>query len=112
MTNALLAYKEEFDDRHAEDDQEDLATLQERWPSVKFHNIPVAWIVILDTMLCRMRYSNPVREVRQEFGQLIVIHGPLRASQEKIIREAEQEIYAIDADLKIEHTDEKAETSN
>ena len=96
----LLTFKKEFDLRH-EFQSEDLTTLKERWPNVKFVNIPEAWILILDTMLCKLRYHNPVRVIRQDYGQLVVLHDPLRQRQQKIISDAEEAIYAIDEDIRI-----------
>ncbi len=109
--SSLLAIKKAFDERH-DYSSEDLSVLQERWPEVKFVNIPDAWILILDTMLCRLRYDNPVREIRQEYGQLVVLHKPLRKRQKEVIQQAERQIYAVDADLMAEETDEKAQTCN
>lgn len=94
----LYDVKKIFDERH-DFEAEDIQTLYERWPEVDFYNIPVAWIVPIDTMLARMRYYNPVIQVRQEFGQLIVIHNELTENQRKIIWVAEKEISKIDEDL-------------
>ena len=90
--------KPTFDYRH-DFEGEDIQTIKERWPNVTFHNIPLAWIIPIDEMLCRLRYDNPIYEVRQEFGHLVVLSVPLNSNQKRIIQQAEDEIYLIDVDL-------------
>jgi len=95
----LISYKETFDFRH-DFDSEDLDTLRERWPSITFHNIPDAWILLIDEMLCAMRYSLRIAEIRQEFGQLIVLpNGKLSNSHQQLLAAFEAAIYKIDADI-------------
>lgn len=94
----LYKLKKDFDERHDFCD-DDIEVLKGRWPEVSFHNIPAAWIIPIDQMLCRMRYHNQIKEIRQDFGQFIVIHNKLRPNHEKILKRAEQEIYEIDVDL-------------
>jgi len=97
-------FKRIFDARHDFNDS-DLETLQDRHPSIKFINIPTAWIVAVDEMLCRMRYQNPVVTVRQEFGQLIVEFSGNPELQcfidryQPCITIAERKIYEADRDL-------------
>lgn len=103
--------EKEFDYRHEFDDSE-LDILIERWPSVKFSRIPLAWIIIIDDMLSRLRYNKPIYEIRQEFGHLIILSRPLSDNQRKIIQHAEEQLYLIDTDLhvflNIRHIDNKA----
>lgn len=98
LSNLLTNIKIEFDGRHDFED-DDLNILFERWPNIKFENIPVSWIVPVDEMLCHMRLNNPVKEVRQHFGQLIVITDVLTDKQKKIVKATENKIYSIDKDL-------------
>jgi hypothetical protein len=71
--NTILKYAKEFWDRH-DISYEELKTLSDRHPSVKINfNIPVAWIVLVDELLCRFRYNQVIEEIGQEFGQLIVV---------------------------------------
>lgn len=100
---SLLETKNEFDHRHEFGD-DDLDILSDRWPNVKFINIPSAWIWVIDEMLCTLRYDNPIKEIRQEFGQLIIMTGKTTLNQAKIIRGTEIKILAIDADLIAEPT--------
>jgi hypothetical protein len=67
MNSKLEEFKKIFDSRHDFNDP-DLVILKERHPSVNFISVPAAWIIAIDEMLCRMRYNNPVIEIKQEFG--------------------------------------------
>ena len=80
--------KATFDERHEFGD-DDLEVLKDRWPKVAFQNIPLAWIIPIDEMLSAMRYDNPIYEMRQEFGHLIVLSRPLKLNQKLIIQQAE-----------------------
>jgi len=84
----LISYKETFDFRH-DFDSEDLDTLRERWPSITFHNIPDAWILLIDEMLCAMRYSLRIAEIRQKLSN----------SHQQLLAAFEAAIYKIDADI-------------
>lgn len=96
--SCLLEFKSTFDYRHEFED-DDLEVLKERWPNVGFHNIPTSWIIAIDEMFCKLRYHNPIHEIRQEFGQLVIIHDELKFGQAGIIQEAENKIKAIDIDI-------------
>lgn len=89
-----------FNDRHEFDDS-DIEILKERWPGINFQKIPSAWIVSIDEMLSAMRYDNPIYEIRQEFGHLIILSKPLKPNQKLIIEQVEKALYLIDADLHI-----------
>jgi hypothetical protein len=93
----------EFKERH-DFDSEDLSLLFERHPAVKFHDIPEAWIIPIDEMLCSVRYDNPFSEVRQVDGLLVVsikdgIERTELAKYKEIISAADYKIYNIDRDL-------------
>lgn len=96
--------KKEFDHRHDFDD-EDLKILQERHPGVEIKNIPTAWIVIVDELLCAFRYNNAITSVEQHFGHLCVSlknrpedQGRFKTYR-KTIAHYEEKIRAIDLDL-------------
>lgn len=95
----LETMKKRFDERH-DFDKKEIAILQERWPSVDFMNIPTAWIFPIDELMGRMRYNNPFKKIRQEFGQLVVEHGELNEKQQKILVALEKKLYKIDEDLR------------
>jgi len=93
----------EFEERH-DFNSEDLGLLFERHPSVKFFDIPEAWIIPIDEMLCLVRYANPFNEVRQVDGLLVVsIKNGIKeidlAKYKKIVSAADYKIYNIDSDL-------------
>lgn len=95
----LWDIQKEFNKRHNFND-EDIGLLKERWSEITFHNIPLAWVFPLDEMLCKLRYNNPIYEIRQEFGQLIILSHQLKYKNHKvIIKKTEQAIYNIDKDL-------------
>ena len=94
----METYKETFDVRH-EFESEDLEILRERWPGIRFVNIPDAWIFIIDEMLGVMRYDLRIKEIRQEYGQFIVVHDELSDSHKKILKKCEAAIYKTDVDL-------------
>ena len=96
----LERYSKVFNMRHEEDfDNDDIEILKERWPNIYFHDIPASWIVPIDEMLGRLRYSNLVQEIRQDYGQLVIIHTATRENHLKIIGLAEKLIKEIDGDL-------------
>lgn len=95
----LEEVKKEFSIRHDFED-DDLDILKERWSNIIFKNIPAAWIIIIDEMLCLLRYNNPIKEIHQEFGQFITLFSrELNPKQQQIIKRAEISIYNIDKDL-------------
>lgn len=107
--SSLLKYAEEFWNRH-DFSYEELKTLSERHPSVKVSlNIPVAWIIPIDELLCRFRYNQVIDEIGQEFGQLIVRFKNRPEDQEKlskykdVVEEYEKRIREIDRDIAKEH---------
>lgn len=100
----LFEFKQEFDNRHDFMDH-DLFLLQERHRSVIVHdNIPSAWIVVIDELLSRFGRNQIIKEVGQEFGQLILIFNQETTDyQNKIIQEYEKKIKEIDLDLVKKH---------
>ena len=97
----LLSIKKEFDYRHDFKD-EDIDYLLGRFPDISFHRIPLAWVAIIDDMLSNMEESY-VKEVRQEFGQLIVLFNKQSkeeyAINKAIVDEYDDQIKMIDQDL-------------
>jgi hypothetical protein len=88
----------EFLSRHEFDDDE-LCVLQNNWPKINFLKIPISWIYLIDTMLLDMGNDSSIIEIRQEFGQFIVLHGILSDRQSKILHRTEKLIYNLDIDL-------------
>jgi hypothetical protein len=102
--NPVRVIKKSFDARHDFDD-EDMELLRERHSAVEFYDIPTAWIVPIDEMLCLMRLRNPVEAVRQVEGELVVVFklGTPKERLDKyqrIVQAAENKIYDIDRDLR------------
>lgn len=100
----LIDIKKHFDKRHDFDDS-DLFLLKEKHKSVNIVNIPTAWIIPIDKLLCRFASNQVIKEVSQQFGQLIVVFKNIPQDQfnsyKKIIAEFEYIICNIDKDLKI-----------
>lgn len=96
----LFEFKQEFDHRHDFMDH-DLFLLRERHRSVIIHDtVPSAWIVVIDELLFRFRCNQIIREVGQEFGQLILIFKQTPTNyHNNIIQEYEKRIQEIDLDL-------------
>ena len=100
----LYNFKKIFDARHDFNDS-DIEVLKGRYPQIRFINIPTAWIVVIDEMLCSMRYHNPIVAVKQEFGQLIIDFSNDPEYQkyidqyQKYITVAENKVFNIDKDL-------------
>jgi len=93
----LLTRKQFFDNRHVFED-EDIDLLKERWPEISFNNIPLAWVFQLDEFLCKTKYSSSITEIRQEFGEVIVL-GELNTKLKTRIHELEAQTYLVDWDL-------------
>ena len=64
---SLQKFYEEFKSRHDFED-EDLGILKERHPNINITNIPIAWIVIVDELLCRARKEGQIQSIDQSFG--------------------------------------------
>ena len=97
----LEKFSAEFVKRHDFEDP-DLDIFLNRWKNkAKFHNIPVAWILPLDTMMFELnKLDIIVRDVRQEFGQLCVgIHTGDYIKSMDILKKAKSQIKNIDKDL-------------
>lgn len=108
LTNSKI-YKlySSFLSRHIFDDS-DIKVLKDKYPDVKFLNIPKAWILPLDQMLEDIYSVQPHLKlsVKQLFGFLIVDcipHDPkFSYTFEFILKQAEKLVYQLDLDL---HTD-------
>ena len=100
----LIDIKKQFDHRHDFDDS-DFIILKKRHSSVNILNIPTAWIIPIDDLLCRFKNDQVIKEVRQEFGQLIVIFKDRLQDQtqllnyKKIVEQFNCVIKNIDKDL-------------
>jgi GMP synthase PP-ATPase subunit len=98
----LDTFNEEFVKRHDFEDS-DIDVFINRWKNKAiFKNIPLAWIVPLDTMMFELNKRNyVVKSINQEYGQLIVTvpadHNALKAF--KIIDVARDKVKDIDKDL-------------
>lgn len=106
--------KLQFDHRH-DFESEESSKLKKIFKHTNFVNIPEAWVIVIDGMLRAMRDPGSVKEVKQEYGQLIVEfrEGFDFSDNKKFIQEAESKIYNLDEDINhereagIEGTDEK-----
>ena len=93
----LEIFKREFDYRHDWDIEEE-NVLKTNWPNIKFHNVPLAWIIPIDDLL--QKVNKPIKEIRQEYGQLIILHDLFNSQQQQqYINDTEEIIQAIDLDL-------------
>lgn len=98
----LDSFYQQFLARHDFEDS-DLDVFLNRWKNKAiFKDIPVAWIIPLDSMMFELNKNDYiVNSVCQEFGQLIVL-APLNTDfihADKIIQIAVKKVEAIDKDL-------------
>lgn len=91
--NSLIQYKKEFDSRHDWDIEEE-NILKNNWPSIKFENIPQAWIIPIDKALLSLSDIESIKEIKQYYGQIIV--SPHDKKFEKIV---ERLVKVTDIDL-------------
>lgn len=97
----LEIFTREFNKRHDFEDS-DIDLLKERHPNIKFHAIPVAWVIVIDQVLSRLRYKKEkIRSVSQEYGQLIFQFDldTFTPKTAEIIRHMHDQIKQIDKDL-------------
>lgn len=88
----LINYKKEFDSRHDWDDGE-LNILQSKWPQIKFKNIPQAWIIPIENFLLKSNLDN-IKEIRQEYGQLIVSNDKMIENRlDSIIKKIDMDLW-------------------
>lgn len=98
----LDSFYEQFVSRHDFKDS-DIDVFINRWKNkAMFKNIPLAWILPLDTMMFELNKNNYiVKSVIQEYGQLVVNvpfdHNAFKARL--IIEIAQNKIRKIDEDL-------------
>ena len=103
----LESNKKAFDARHDFED-EDITLLKERHPSVEIINVPTAWVLPIDYMLCDFRHSDAIRRVEQCFGQLCITFKNRQDDQGRfekykvVISKYEEMIREIDADLSLD----------
>jgi hypothetical protein len=79
---------------------DDVGILRGKFPNTQFHNIPEAWIVVIDDMMNELvQFSQPTW-VQQHFGFLSVqFKSPPTEDLREVIKLAERRLYRIDADL-------------
>jgi hypothetical protein len=89
----------EFYYRH-EFGSEEISVLHNNHPGIMFHNIPEAWLVVIDQMLDELRSFAQVTWVQQHFGFLTVLFkDPPGEDAKAIVKNAERRLYRIDMDL-------------
>lgn len=88
----LIAYKKEFDYRH-DWDADELNILQSKWPTIKFKNIPQAWIFAIDKILSTNNILD-IKEIRQDYGQVIVLphNNYIENKLENIIKKIDMDL--------------------
>lgn len=97
----LSQIKKEFDYRH-DFESDDLDLLNNRFPTICFLNIPVDWICLIDNLLTNISSLDRIKEVRQEFGQLIIINNySLTETDRNLIEYYSKKITNSDMDLKL-----------
>ena len=98
----LNSFYQQFIERHDFEDS-DINVFLNRWKNkASFKEIPLAWVLPLDTMMFELNKRNyVVKSVHQEYGQLIVTvpadYNVIKAF--KIIDKAKSYIKKIDEDL-------------
>ena len=95
----LFEFKKEFDKRH-DFESSDLNYLYKKYSNIVFSNIPYAWVINIDDMLCELPHTS-IAEIRQDFGQPIFI---LKNKEEKekyqsILNKFDKALRYIDKDL-------------
>lgn len=93
-----IEFVKEFYNRNEISDSE-IANFSKRYPKTKISNIPVSWIILLDSMMSEL-YSSGIypRELYQR-GGFLVIDGDNVDKSVDFIRLIESEIYQMDSDL-------------
>jgi len=89
--------KEEFNFRH-DFVSDDLDLLETKYPKVKFHNIPEAWIIVIDDFLKRNSFF--VKSITQYFGLCCISYT--KNAPDFIVDEfkkTEKLLYRADIDL-------------
>ena len=93
---SISDFSKEFNYRH-NFNAEDIGILQQKYPNIKFVNIPEAWIICVDNMLQCLKEYN-IRCIQQYYGFLSVI-GDYSSEAKEIIKFFEGKMYQADADL-------------
>ena len=100
--NMLEDYHKRFLERHDFNDN-DLEVLRTKYSDIKIYSsVPTAWILIIDSFL--EKTAHLIKEVRQEYGQFVVIPKQNINSKDFILyreqlKKADKLILEMDKDL-------------
>jgi hypothetical protein len=96
-SKSLNSFAKEFIFRHEFNDS-DINVLKSKNKNIKFQNIPKAWIVIIDSMLSKIK--SKIKLVSQHCGFLVVdwMEQPNQCDLD-VIKIAEYKLYQADYDL-------------
>jgi len=98
---SLQEFHKEFKDRHDFED-DDLELLQDRHPKTQITNIPIAWIIIIDELLCRDRKVNKIKAIDQSYGFIVINYRGDSSVSERLgwaVEDAERKVRELDIDL-------------
>jgi hypothetical protein len=95
----LYQFKNTFDYRH-DFDEDETNILRSNWPSIKFYNIPLAWIYPIDMMLFKLQNNiDSIKEIRQDYGHITFILKNNMEQYYEVLSAAKSLIYTIDRDI-------------
>lgn len=91
-------FDQEFSARH-EFVFEDSNFLRAAYPSIRFSDIPEAWVCLIDTYLRKMQDPTSIRSISQVYGLIVLDVGSVSEHDKKVLRVLEDGIKMLDVDL-------------
>lgn len=91
-------FDQEFSARH-EFVFEDSNFLSTTYPSIRFSNIPEAWVCLIDNYLRKMQDPTSIRSISQVYGLIVLDVGSVSERDKTVLRALEEGARVLDLDL-------------
>jgi hypothetical protein len=91
-------FNKDFIERH-DFVYDDSSFLSSKYPSIKFLNIPEAWVVVIDIALGKMREPFKIRSISQVMGHLSVDVSKVSDVDQAVLKWLEKKLIELDFDL-------------
>jgi hypothetical protein len=91
-------FNKDFIDRH-DFEYDDSRFLSSKYPSIKFSNIPEAWVIMIDSALLKMKEPLKIKSISQVMGHLSVDVSDVSDVDRALLRWLEKKLIELDFDL-------------
>lgn len=91
-------FNKNFIDRH-DLEYDDSIFLSSKYPSIRFSDIPEAWVVVIDMALEKMQEPERVQSISQVMGHLSIDVGKVSNRDQAALKWLERKLVELDIDL-------------